>query len=173
MTKTDRYDSLFQYYAAQYGLDWLLLKRQAIAESSLNPAAVSKVGAMGLMQFLGATWHEWGEGNPFDPEQSIKAGAKYMAWLVDRYGEIPEPTERLRFALSAYNWGRYNVNQALSRARQEHGHSASFAEWEALGRPPGPWQIWSNVAKYMPRETQNYVRRILPPGSDSACKGVR
>lgn len=157
----DRYDSLFRYYAHKYGLNWRRIKAQTIAESSLNPRAVSPVGAIGLMQFMPATWAEWGKGDPTDPEASIDAGCRYMAHLYGCYGEIPDPDERYRFALSAYNWGRGNVNKALSLARQEHGHPASFAEWEALGRPPGPWQIWGNVAKYMPRETQNYVRRML------------
>ena len=163
MNPMDRYDSIFQYYAARYGLDWQRIKRQAIAESSLNPRALSPVGAMGLMQFLGATWHEWGQGDPFNPEASIEAGCRYMQYLYGCYGEIPDSDERYRFALSAYNWGRGNVNKALAHAREEYGHPASYAQWEAQGRPPGPWQIWLNVAKYMPQETTRYVERILPP----------
>lgn len=159
----DRYDSIFQYYAARFGLDWQRIKRQAIAESSLDPRALSPVGAMGLMQFLGATWHEWGQGDPFNPEASIEAGCRYMQYLCGCYGEIPDSDERFRFALSAYNWGRGNVNKALAHAREEYGHPASYAQWEAQGRPPGPWQTWLNVAKYMPQETTRYVERILPP----------
>ena len=154
--------------------DWRLLKRQAIAESSLNPAAVSKVGAMGLMQFLGATWHEWGEGNPFDPEQSIKAGAKYMAWLVDRYGEIPEPTERLRFALSAYNWGRYNVNQALSLQSKSTVTPRHSPNGEALGRPRRDHGKSGTTSQNTCRRKRGTTcGRSCLLGSDSACKGAR
>jgi len=157
--RLDRYDSLFQYYARQYDLDWQLIKRQAMAESSLDPKAKSPAGAVGLMQFMPATWAEWGEGDPYDPEASIRAGCRYMSHLYGCYGEIPDAEERYRFALAAYNWGRGNVNGALTKVR-----GCTYAEWEAQGRPPGPWQIWTSVAKYMPTETQNYVRRILPPG---------
>jgi soluble lytic murein transglycosylase-like protein len=67
----DRYDSLFAVYAAwdrQRGaawiprtppLDWRLLKRQAQAESDLNPDALSPVGAQGLVQSMQRTFDEW------------------------------------------------------------------------------------------------------------------
>lgn len=156
MSPSDRYDSLFQYYAARHGLDWRRIKAQAMAESSMNPRAMSKVGAMGLMQFMGATWNEWGKGDPMDPEASIEAGCRYMAHLYSCFGEIPDPEDRYRFALAAYNWGRANVNRVLAQAR-----GCSFSEWEARGRPPGPWQTWAHMAPYMPAETRAYVNKIM------------
>lgn len=96
---SDRYDSLIQFYAERHGVDWRLLKAQIHAESAFNPMAMSPVGAKGLAQFMDSTWHEYGEGSSFDPEQSIKAQARYMAWLIERCdGE-------LRNALAAYNFG--------------------------------------------------------------------
>lgn len=151
-----RYDSLFRYYSRLHGLDWRRIKAQAVAESSLNPRAVSPVGAVGLMQFMPATWAEWGKGDPTDPEASIDAGCRYMSHLYGCYGEIPDPDERYRFALAAYNWGRGNVNRALTKAR-----GCTYAAWESDGRPPGPWQTWKHMAGYMPTETQNYVSKIM------------
>ena len=164
VARNDRYDSLFRYYAQQYGLDWRLVKAQAIAESSLNPRAVSPVGAKGLMQFMPATWADWGVGDPFNPEASIDAGCRYMVYLLGCYGEIPDETERYRFALAAYNAGRGNINRALTLAR-----GCSYAEWEAQGRPPGPWQEWRYTCEYLhevtgpanSRQTIEYVKKIM------------
>lgn len=152
----DRYDSLFRYYARLHGLDWRRIKAQAVAESSLDPRAVSPAGAVGLMQFMPATWSEWGKGNPTDPEASIEAACKFMAHLYSCYGEIPEPDQRYKFALAAYNWGRANVNRVLTKAR-----GCTYAAWESDGRPQGPWQMWGHVAAHMPTETRNYVSKIM------------
>lgn len=170
MQPQDRYDSLIQYYAENHGLDPRLIKRQIEAESSFNPRAVSPAGAMGLMQFMPATWEEWGEGgDPFNPEESIKAGCRYMRYLYDRFPEIPDPDERYRFALAAYNAGIGNINKCLARAREMFGAPASFAEWERQGRRPGPWQEWELASRSLglvtgPKsiETINYVEKILP-----------
>src|SRR5690606_365488 len=124
---------LFQYYSAQFNLDWRLIKRQAVAESSLSPRAVSPAGAKGLMQFMPSTWNEYGEGDPFDPEASIKAGCRYMRFLYDRYAEIPDENERYKFALAAYNAGRGNVNKCLEHAREATGAPRSYAEWVRQG----------------------------------------
>lgn len=111
MTSNDRYDSLFQFYAEPYGLDWKDLKAQCRAESNFNPAARSFAGAMGLMQFMPATFEEWANrlhlitANPYNPEHSIQCGAAYMAYLRERYKGDQ------RRALAAYNWGLGNVDK--------------------------------------------------------------
>ncbi len=58
MNAEDRYDSLFQFYAGQKAIDWLLLKAQVKRESAFDPNARSPVGAVGLAQFMPATWDE-------------------------------------------------------------------------------------------------------------------
>ena len=105
MKRDDRYDSLFRFYAeeAQFvGNEWLWLKAQARAESNFNPTARSPVGAMGLGQFMPATWNEWGKGSADNPEENIRAQAKYMHWLLSR-------VTTWECALAAYNWGIGNV----------------------------------------------------------------
>lgn len=164
-----RYDSLIQYYATSNGLDWRLIKKQAIAESSLDPRAKSPKGAMGLMQILPSTWSEWGEGDPYDPEASIKAGCRYMAFLYGRFGEIPDTIERYKFAFASYNCGRSNINKVLQLARTLCGLPSSFSEWNAQGRKPGEWQTWRFASKLLAtvtgqensRETLGYVRKIM------------
>lgn len=49
MRYTDRYDSLFRWYAGRHNLDWRRIRRQAEVESSLRPDVVSPAGAVGLM----------------------------------------------------------------------------------------------------------------------------
>lgn len=102
----DRYDSLLQYWAAQFQLDWKMVKAQMLAESAADPRARSSVGACGLMQFMPATWAEWGhQEDVFNPEAAIRYGCAYMRWLLNQLDDY----ER---ALAAYNWGIGNVKRA-------------------------------------------------------------
>lgn len=186
MKKTDRYNSLIQYYAEKYRIpvpevgDWRLIHRQVIAESydyeikDLNPHAVSPAGAKGLMQFMPKTWLEWDDkenipacDDPFNPEENIEAGCKYMAHLWSCYREIPDPKERYKFTLAAYNAGRGNINEALAHARKAVGQPFEFSEWEAIGRPPGTWQLWKVTSRMLhlvtgekSKETIGYVAKI-------------
>lgn len=78
--------------------------KQAQAESGLNPYAVSSKGASGIFQHMPATAQELGI-NPFDPNQSIEGGVRYMGQLLNKYQN--DPTK----ALAAYNWGMGNVDR--------------------------------------------------------------
>lgn len=80
-----------------------LFVKQAKAESGLNPYAVSPKGASGIFQHMPATAQELGI-DPFDVNQSISGGVKYMGQLLNQY---KDPTT----ALAAYNWGMGNVNR--------------------------------------------------------------
>jgi len=113
MDSSDRYNSLFEYYADHFGLDWKDLKAQAKAESNFDPLARSGAGAMGLTQFMPATFKEWSDrlhigitANPYNPEHAIMCQAGYMASLHNRYGG-----NHAR-ALAAYNWGMGRVDKA-------------------------------------------------------------
>jgi len=105
MKRSDRYDSLFHYYAEQNDVPWLLLKSQVKAESNFDPLAMSPVGASGLAQFMPKTFNEWvtklniHSPNPFNPEHSIQCQAAYMRWLMDQFpGELDR-------AIASYNFG--------------------------------------------------------------------
>ena len=105
MKREDRYDSLFEFYAGQNDLDWLLLKAQARAESNFDPMARSAAGAIGVAQFMMPTFLEWTtkllihSPNPYNPEHSIACQAAYMRWLLDQFGG------NLDRAVGAYNFG--------------------------------------------------------------------
>ena len=100
--------------AAAHGVDANLVRAVIRTESGDNPAAVSPVGAQGLMQLMPATSRELGVTNPFDPEQNVMAGTRYLRQLLDRYdGDIDR-------TLAAYNWGMGNVErQGMERMPEE------------------------------------------------------
>lgn len=77
--------------AARFGLPVSWIAAVLRAESAGDPHAVSRAGALGLMQLMPATWSalrgRLGLGaDPFDPRDNILAGAAYLRELYDRYG---------------------------------------------------------------------------------------
>jgi soluble lytic murein transglycosylase-like protein len=101
----DSYDAAFLAAAANNGLPAELIKAVAVAESRMNPSAVSPAGARGLMQIIPSTARALGLTDPFDPVQSIAAGATYLARLVGTFGEYS-------LAIAAYNAGPEAVRRA-------------------------------------------------------------
>jgi len=98
-------DDIFRRASQKYNVPIKLLKAVAKAESNFNPNAVSRAGAQGVMQLMPATAKELGVVNPFDPEQNIMGGAKYLSGLLKKYdGDV-------RLALAAYNAGSGNVKK--------------------------------------------------------------
>lgn len=119
-----------------------------------------------------ATWSEYGEGDPQNPEASIKAGCVYMARLQSLWTEIPDADERYRFALAAYNAGRQNIRLCAGEARKAVGAPYTHDEWAAAGRVPGAWQTWEFASRFLglvtgahARETIGYVQKFLPPST--------
>jgi soluble lytic murein transglycosylase-like protein len=92
--------------ARRQNVDPLLVREVARQESAFRPCAVSNKGAEGLMQLMPATQAQFDVTDPFDPGQSLDAGAKLLKQLLDRYhGD-------LTLALSAYNSGAGRVDKA-------------------------------------------------------------
>ena len=75
-------------------------------ESGGKSDAVSPKGAIGLMQLMPGTAADMGVDDPFDPEQNIEGGVKYLSLLTDKYGEDKEKI------LAAYNAGPARVDAA-------------------------------------------------------------
>ena len=76
------WDKYVTRYSARYGVDPDLVRAIIYTESKGKPFAVSRVGAQGLMQLMPVTANSMGINNPLDPEENIRAGVKYIAWLV-------------------------------------------------------------------------------------------
>lgn len=84
------------------------------AESQGDASAVSPKGAMGLMQIMPSTWRELRAtlklgADPYDPHDNIIAGAAYLRWLHDRYGDAG--------FLAAYNAGPRRYEQFLTAGK--------------------------------------------------------
>ena len=101
-------------------------------ESGFKANAKSPAGAIGLMQLMPGTARALNV-NPYDPAQNVLGGAKYIAEQLKRFGDI-------RLALAAYNAGPGRVQQAIKKAGTTN---------------------WDVVKKYLPKETQNYVPKVL------------
>jgi soluble lytic murein transglycosylase-like protein len=80
------YDEIFEDAGKAWNVDPLLLKSIAKQESGGNAKAVSKSNAQGLMQIIPSTQKYLGVTDPFDPVQSIFAGAKYLSEGLDKEG---------------------------------------------------------------------------------------
>ena len=91
-------EPLIRKYALKEGLSPRLVQSVVQVESGYNPKALSSKGAMGLMQLMPATARELGVTDPWDPEQNIRGGARYLRLQMDRFGD-------LTLALAAYNAG--------------------------------------------------------------------
>jgi hypothetical protein len=85
--------------AQRYDLPGALIRAVVQAESGFRVRAVSPAGAQGLMQLMPGTAKEMGVADPFDIEQNIDGGSRYLRSMLDRFdGDV-------RLALSAYNAG--------------------------------------------------------------------
>jgi soluble lytic murein transglycosylase-like protein len=99
-------NSLVRSAASSNDVDPKLLFSVIDAESHGDPAAVSRVGAQGLMQLMPGTSAMYRVTNPFDPYQNVDAGSRYLHDLLRRY------KGNVRLAVAAYNAGPGAVDAA-------------------------------------------------------------
>ena len=105
LARSAHYDELIKDAARAATSHAALLRAVIVVESGFNPRAVSKRGAVGLMQLLPATARRYGVRDPYDPEQNIRAGARYLGDLLLRFDS------NLELALAAYNAGEAAVER--------------------------------------------------------------
>lgn len=101
----DRYDSYIREASELYGLSYPLLKAIIRAESDFNPRAVSRKGALGLMQLMPENVKRLQISDPFDPWENIMGGARYFRQMLDRF------KGKLSLSLAAYNAGPTTVER--------------------------------------------------------------
>jgi soluble lytic murein transglycosylase-like protein len=105
LAKATQYDAIIEHAAVSSAVEPNLLRAVIVVESGFNSRAVSKRGAVGLMQLMPATASRFGVSNPFDARQNVHAGARYLKFLIDRFGHD------VRLALAAYNAGEDAVER--------------------------------------------------------------
>ncbi len=93
------FEQMIREAAARHGISASLIKALIKVESEFNPQAVSKKGALGLMQLMPENLASLQVEDPFNPRQNIMGGVRYLKTLLKRYrGRVP-------LALAAYNAG--------------------------------------------------------------------
>jgi soluble lytic murein transglycosylase-like protein len=97
------YDRMVDKIALTYGLESALLHAVISVESRYSPKAVSKAGAIGLMQLMPETAKRYGVVDPLDPMQNLRGGARYLRYLLKKYNNDRN------LALAAYNAGEASV----------------------------------------------------------------
>lgn len=101
-----QYKQMVIQASQQYGVPIHVLGNVMKMESNGDPNATSKAGAMGLMQLMPSTFQGLGgSGNPYDPQQNIALGTKYLSQLLSKYGNNEQ------MALAAYDWGPGNLSK--------------------------------------------------------------
>lgn len=134
------YDSHIVAAAERSGLSPDLIRAVLQVESAGQERAVSRAGAMGLMQLMPGTWREWRErlglgDDPFDPADNILAGAAYLRFLRDRYGEAG--------FLAAYNAGPGRYEESLAGRplpAETLDYVARLSRWPGPPSPPIDWR---------------------------------
>ena len=99
------YDQFIREASREHRVDAVLIRSVIQTESAFDAMAVSRAGALGLMQLMPEVAAEMGVEDPFDPRQNIMGGAKYLRRLLDLH------RGRVRLALASYNAGVGNVTQ--------------------------------------------------------------
>ena len=133
-----RYRAWFEQAATEVGLDWRLLAAIAYQESKWDPRAQSDQGAAGVMMLTADTAHAMGIRDRANAQQSIFAGARYLAQVRDKIPErIAEP-DRTWLTVAAYNVGFGHLEDARVIT-------------QALGRNPDSWR---EVRAQLPLLTQ-------------------
>lgn len=95
----DSYDHLIKSAASRYQIDPHLVKAVIRAESNFDCLAVSKKGALGLMQLMPDTASDMEVADPFDPQDNINGGTRYLSKMLSLFAG------NQRLALAAYNAG--------------------------------------------------------------------
>ena len=100
----DRLDRIVREAAERHNVDPALVKAVITTESGWNPQAVSRKGAVGLMQLIPQTAQRFGVNHSFDAAENVEGGTSYLRSLLDRYnGDLPK-------SLAAYNAGERAVD---------------------------------------------------------------
>jgi len=150
------YDEYITWAARRYGLDWRLLASLMYEESRFDPDAVGPGGSAGLFQFMPFTWRELGVEDPHHPGEAIEAGARYLSFLMDKFGDLDLP-DRVAMGIASYNVGPRHVFDARRLAVE-------------MGFDPAVWADNVETAMYILDDPE--VARGYPAGVCRCRRGA-
>ena len=148
-------DAAIDQAAARHNVDPSLVRSVVKVESNFNPNAVSRKGAMGLMQLMPSTARSLNVANPFDPAQNVDAGVRHLRKLLDSYGgNVP-------LSLAAYNAGSGAVARSagVPHFRETQNYVRRITNLYNGGSEPGSYVIGSPV--HDPIRVQRDARGVL------------
>lgn len=158
------YAPIVKKYAQESGVSPSLINAMIHTESTFNPNARSAVGAQGLMQLMPGTAKDLKVSNPFNPEDNIRGGTKYIAQQLKTFGDVDT-------ALMAYNWGPGNTQNWIDAGRDPNkipketreyinkvkGRMGAYGTGATLGVKPSDSSNL-NVAPYTKVRASDYIK---------------
>jgi len=150
--KVDKYKSIIEKYAKQYGVNPETITSIINTESGFNHKAVSNVGAKGIMQFMPKTAKSYGLTDNSSEEENIAAGVKHFASLLkNNHGD-----EKL--AVAAYNMGQGNLNDFIKSSGKKAANYTGEdliqrLEWKRKNQPSSKKNLAQN-------QTYDYLNNI-------------
>lgn len=145
------FDTWFKMEGKRLQIDWRLLASISWQESTFETEGESWAGAIGLMGLMPVTAASLGASRDelYDPETNIHIGAEYLKYLLSTFGSVPDPLERMKLSLAAYNGGLGHLFDARALAEK---YGANKDVWEG------------NVEKYI------QLKRLEQYYTDPVCK---
>lgn len=161
------YDDIIRESSRIINWDWRLIAALIYNESKFNSDAVSNRGAFGLMQLMPHTAKRFGADVNSSPAEQISAGLKLIKHLDNAFARsVPDPKERKKFILAAYNIGLAHILDAQKLA-EKHGKDPAVwydnVEFFLLAKSE-PQYYNDPVVKFgkvKGTETQRFVRNVL------------
>jgi hypothetical protein len=152
-------DAAINEAAARHNVDPSLVRSVVKVESNFNPNAVSRKGAMGLMQLMPSTARSLNVSNPFDPAQNVDAGVRHLRKLLDSYGG------NVSLTLAAYNAGSGAVARSagVPHFRETQNYVRRITNLYNGGSEPGSSVFHSAISMpvHDPVRVQRDARGVL------------
>ncbi|HKK90419.1 MAG TPA: membrane-bound lytic murein transglycosylase MltF [Desulfobacteraceae bacterium] len=117
-TRLPKYKATIVKESEKFDFDWRMVAAIVYQESHYDARAKSRTGVRGLMQVTRKTAQEMGIKDRLDPRQSIQAGVRYLHRMYQRFDDIENRHQRLRFAMASYNVGYGHVRDAQKLAEE-------------------------------------------------------